>query len=185
MPEPLSLAVDLVSGLLSRVEGVNTNRDGCELLARLAAQVLEILQNLSGRNLDSSVTKALELVNDALIEAQDVVDKCCNASWITAMLYYESYASSLHQAAEKLERALSRIPARFEERAQIADQTKALKDAFEKAFYQGGQGTEEIKNLVQELLHQHSSSKEERENELKMLQEFEINQIIEVLSESL
>lgn len=222
MADPLSLAVDLVHALLSRVEDVKANRTGCKLLARLAKQTLDILQTLVGRQFNFSVTMALGLVSDAVIEAREVVDKCCNTSFITAMLYHGSYASLLKQAADKLEHALSQIPlaslgmtadiqyavdglstqirnARFEERDAIALQTKALKDAFKKAFNQGGHEIEEVKNLILELLLQHSSSTEELKNELEVLkeyarkasinkdkqQEFELNHIIAILTESL
>lgn len=222
MADPLSLALNVAEKLLSQVKGVKTNHALCQMLGNLVEDTLKILRQLEGRLFDSPTTTAFELVKGALREAQEIVDKCCNITFFTALLHNNNYALAIKHAAEKLEHALSQIPlasvgmtvdmlsnivalttqirnAKVEEREAIAHQIVALKDAFEKAFNQSGQGTEDLKNLIQKVLQQQSSSKGELITELAVLKEqayeankrkekqleFELNQIIAVISASL
>eukprot|EP00210_Caulerpa_lentillifera_P009653 g9209.t1 len=222
MAAPLSLAFSIVKGLLSRVKDVKTNREDCELLASLVQKTETILHQFDETRLGQSAVTVIELLTQALQEAQEAVEKCCQASIVSAMLYSENYAVVLKHAASKIEHSLLQIPlasvqtdadlqsniadfssqlnrVRFEERAARVYQTKALKDELEKAFYDTHKGTEEVKELILELVQKQNLSTEARKEELAALRrdafeaninkekqlEFELNEIIEVLSKSL
>lgn len=194
--EPLSVARATAERILSQVETVKTNHDACQLMARLAEQTLEILRQLEGRLFESSTNAVLELIKDALQEAQAAVDKCCNAGHFMPLLYNDVYASALKQAAKKLEHALSQIPqlsigmtadiqsivdalstqivnTRFEDEKARTHQIKALKEAIEEAFHQGGQAYVDAKTHSPRLYQEPNLIKEEQRKESLVLRECE------------
>jgi len=223
MADPLTLATNLVRGIVSRVKDVKTNHEECQLLGNLVEKTLFALETLEQKALtDPTAIATIECVYVALKEADEAIESCCSANVIYASLYSEDYSFRLKNAAATLENSLSQTSfasvgmtaelqsefaalanqiryARVEERAKTAEQTKTLKDAFERAFNQHGQESEEVKILVKELIQQQTSSVDELRNELVVLKhhayeastnkdkerEFELNQIIAVLSESL
>lgn len=173
MADPLSLANLRLHGLRSRVKEAKTNRTGCQLLVGLAEHTLDIFYELQAAHFESSIDAALELVSDALGDAEEAVEKCCNTAFFIALLYNEDYAVPLKHAAEKLEHGLTAIPlaslkmttdfqtqvnelsaqirtTRFEERAATSRHVEALNDVLEREFHQTGQeyGNRKINTAV-------------------------------------
>eukprot|EP00210_Caulerpa_lentillifera_P000077 g73.t1 len=137
------------------------------------------------------------------------------------MLFREHYALMLNHASDKLAYALNQIPLasletivnaksslddlthqlhheKFEERAAMAHQTKEIKAELERAYFNNHEGIEEVKTLIQELVGERGSSKEELKEVLALLKrdaleaslkkekqmEFELESVIAALSES-
>eukprot|EP00210_Caulerpa_lentillifera_P007981 g7620.t1 len=193
MVNPVCIAFCLVESIITRLQAVKINREGCQLLAHLAKQTVRILAQFDKQHQfeSTSMKTALELITDALREARDAVDKCCNASFLSAVLYHENYAFSLKAAAAKLEHSLTQISlvsiqttvdirtsihtlsnqlrhAKFEEHAAMNKQTQALKGALEKAYFRTHKETREVKKLIKELIGNQRSSRELK-TELEML----------------
>lgn len=192
MADPLSLVVDMVTGLVSRVNEVKINHAGCQLLSSLARQTLEILERVQASGCDPTAWTALDHMQSALQEAHDVVDKCCNTDFLSALLYHEIFAASLKQAADKLKHALDGVPlasvsatadlqtdvekltkliqgSSFVAKAEAAQKGKVLKAELEKAFHNNGEGSEQVHILVKDLLKENASSKDDLKGQLEML----------------
>jgi len=223
MADLLGLSTTLVKGILSRVKEVKTNEEECKLLASLAEKTLPLLEMLHAKELsDPSVTNAIELVHEALKDTDKAVEDCYKAAFFSALMHPDIYSIPLKHAAERLDHAISQIPlvsismvaeiqsdmaalydqlrqAKPNDKASMADQTRALNKELDGAFQRSIQDSDEVKKLIRELMQEHSSSNYELRIELAKLQtnasearmakekqqEFELNQIIAVLSESL
>lgn len=107
MVETLRVTVKLVASLMETIEEVKTNYEDCTLLGRRVEQALMLLYHIDFRAVDdSSVTRAIEFVNEALKGAQSAIDDCCNTNFFCALLLRKMYASALKQATEELDHAL-------------------------------------------------------------------------------
>eukprot|EP00210_Caulerpa_lentillifera_P002427 g2326.t1 len=87
----------------------------------------------------------------------------------------------------------------FREVSVSAHETRVLKDKLEKAFFESGKGVDEVKAMIQEIVANQITTIDELKQEQELLkqyahnasvnkdkqEEFELNQIIEVISESL
>jgi len=185
MVDVVSLATNVVKGILKRVEEVKTNEEECKWLAILVEQTLPILEKVEESTLSNpEVTNAMDLVHDALKDAEKVIEDCCNTHIFSGMLYTQSFSLRVIQAREKLSHALhvmslpsvgmtfdiqsdlsdlsSRLSrAEVTDRAVAAQQTSALKEELEKIFHQKGPITDTAKNLINDALETNSMSKEE------------------------
>lgn len=193
MIDPLSIGTNLVHELVSRVQQVRTNRAECDVLRNLAEQTERILNQLEGRQHEAPVIAALELVNSALNEARDVVDRCCRTNMIGEFLNHEGHALTLRHATGNLLHALYCIPmaslgiiadlqsdlvelraqmrnSSIRRRGDMAQHASNVRDEIERASYQTGQGNARIKTLIEQLLQEHSLGIEEIKEEIKNLQ---------------
>lgn len=193
MVDPLTVATNLVAGISSRVAKAKTNEEECRLVARFAEHTLRMLENFGTKDLsDPSISTSLELLYEALDEASKAIEKCCNAAFLSALLWPESYSLPLKRAVENLGVAMSQVcfaslsmtsqiesmsaalldqlhHADLSKREAIARQTDALKKELKKGFHQQSQDHQEVKRLIQELMQRQTSTMQDVRDELKML----------------
>eukprot|EP00210_Caulerpa_lentillifera_P001925 g1850.t1 len=192
MSSPFDGIIDLVDKLLSSIKEVKTNREGCESLARRVRSTLRIVLQLDDISLESLVEIALELVKDALKEAQDTIDKCCQTSLFSGLLYHDKIDEALKNAISKLDNACAQIPLaqagisstmqanlsdmphqlnciKFEQRAAMAHQIQELKEVLERGFFQERKQMAEVKELVQKVILKHIQTKEEIKAQIDLL----------------
>ena len=106
-------------------------------------------------------------------------------------------AGEVHECVNALKDELRR--AKFDSAAASTHQTRMLKEEMEKAFNKNLKGTEAMKSIIVDMMTQHSKSVDARLQDLDVLkeyirearrdketlQEFELQQIIDVISESI
>ena len=221
--DPVSVALRVVEGIAGHATRAVANKEDCKLLASLAEQTKPFLHTLGQQPVDNpSLQAALDLVFDALGEADRVIETCCKSTYLTAMFCARTNSDALKHAAHKLEHALQQVPlaslpvagemhecinaladdlrrAKFDSAAASTHQTRILKEEMEKAFNKNLKGTEEMKSIIVDMMKEHSISVEARLQDLDVLkdyihqarkdkdrqQEFELQQIIDVISESI
>ncbi len=221
--DAVSVALRLVEGIAERAARAVANAKECKLLASLAEQTKPLLQTLEQYLVDDAPLLAtLDLVFDALDEADRVIESCCKSTHLTAIVCASTNSQMLKQAAQKLEYALQQVPlarlpvkeevhecvtalkedthsAKFESVTSSTHETQMLKEEMEKAFNKNLKGTEEMKSIIIDMMAQHSRSVDARLQDLDVLkdylrearkdkdrrQEFELQQIIDVISESI
>eukprot|EP00210_Caulerpa_lentillifera_P000994 g957.t1 len=183
MSSPFDVVIDLVDKSLSTIKEVKINHQGCESLARKIRSTLRIVLQLDDIPYDSSMAISIELVKDALKEAQDTIDECCQTSLFSRLLYHENHDVALKNAISKLENACAQIPLaqaekcsdvqttlidlpsqlnhmKFEQTAAMAHQVQELRDVLERGFFQKREQLAEVKELVQKLIAKHIKTKE-------------------------
>ena len=218
----LSVALKLVEGIAERASCAVANTEGCKLLGSLVERTKPFLKALTRQPLDDpSLLTALDLVFDALDEADRVIETCCTSTCLTAMICASKNSQMLKRTAQKLEQALQQVPltnlsiteeihecmhvlkedlrrATFDSEGTSTHQTRVLKEEMEKAFHQNLKGTEEMKSIVVDMMIQQSRSVDARLRDVDVLkdyirearrdkdrqQEFELQQIIDVISAS-
>lgn len=196
--DPVTIALSVVQNVVKSAERATSNQDNCSLLATLAGQTVPMLQQLEDRPLDDPIVlRALELLTDALQQAQKAVEVCGTCTYFVGMVYASKHSQMLREAATKLEFALDQLPvaaigltaemhnclfslkddlrkARFHERASAANQATLLKEEMEKAFLDNRKGTENMKCMIQEMLQEYSQKTEEKLKDLEILKQYAV-----------
>ena len=219
----LSAALKVVEGIAKHAAHAVANVEECKSLASLAEQTKPFLHALEQHPLDDpSLLEALDLVLDAVNEADKAIERCCTSTYLAAMVCASKNSEMLKQASQKLEHALNQLPlaslpittemherileltehlrrAKFDSVAVSTNQTRKLREELEKAFHENRKGTEEMKSIIVDMIKEHSSTVEARLQDLDVFKryieearrekdtqhEFELQQIIDVVSESI
>eukprot|EP00210_Caulerpa_lentillifera_P005619 g5372.t1 len=178
--------------LLCRLKEVTANREACQFMLNVAERMQGVLHQFEEKQVEDSIETTLILLTEALIEAQDVVEKSCSAGFISSMLYHEDFALTLTKISAKVEDALFHIPitsletnvalgfdiftlvhlvhhVKFEKLAATSDRIMALKNILESAFHNDCRGPQDLKKIVAELSNEHLMSKEELNAGLEVL----------------
>eukprot|EP00210_Caulerpa_lentillifera_P005617 g5371.t3 len=192
MDSPFTLVNDILNTLLCRLEEVTANREGCQFLRNVVERMQGVLHQFEEKQIEDSIETTLTLLTDAIIEAQETVEKTCSAGFISTMLFHEEYALKLTKISAKIEAALFQIPktsleingalgfdihallrlvhhANFEKLAATSDGMMALKDILESAFHNNCKEPQGLKKIVQELSKENLMSKEELKRGLEVL----------------
>eukprot|EP00210_Caulerpa_lentillifera_P008538 g8144.t1 len=192
MSSPVDVFIDLVDKLLSGINEVKINRESCELLARKVRSTLGIVLQLDDASLNSSVVTALELVKDALKEAQETINNCCQTSLFSSLLYHKDHDIALNGVTSKLENACAQIALaqaeiysdlqtelsdlphqlnhiKFGQTAAMAHQVQELREVLEKGFFQERKQMAEVKELVQKVITKHLETREEIKAQIDLL----------------
>eukprot|EP00210_Caulerpa_lentillifera_P008472 g8082.t1 len=199
MSSPFDVVIDLVDKLLSSIKEVKTNHEGCELLAKKVRSTLRIVLQLNDISFESSVATTVELVKDALKEAQETIDKCCQTSLFSGLLYHENHDVALKHAMSKLENAcvqislvqaeiysdvqttLSDLPHqlnrnKFEQTAAMVHQVQELREVLERGYFKEHKQMAEVKELVQKVITKHIDTREQIKGQIDLL----MKEILEV-----
>ena len=217
------MALKLVRDIADHAARAVANTEECKLLASLVERMKPLLLALDQHPLDdSSLLAALDLVFDALDEADRAIETCCKSTCLAAVVCASKNTQMLKHAAQKLEQALHQVPfgrlpimgemhecvlalekdlrrANFDIGGTSTHQSRVLKEKMEKASDKIREVTEEMKPVIVDMMMQHSRSVEAKIQDLDVLkdyireaqrdkdrpQEFMLQQIIDVVSESI
>ena len=216
------MALKLVEGIADHAARSVANTAECKLLASLVERMKPFLQTLEQHPADDpSLMTALDLVFDALDEADQVIETCCMSTYLAAMVCASKNNQMLKHATQRLEQALHQVPlaslaitgeihecmraleedlrrANFDSAGTSTHQSGALEE-MEKASDKIREGTEEMKSIIVHMTTQHSRSIEAKLQDLDVLknyireaqrdedrlQEFKLQQVAHVISESI
>ena len=104
-------ALNVVEGIANRAALAVTNAEECKLLASLAGQTKPFLQTLEQLRVnDPSLHAALDLILDALNEADRVIEDCCKSAGFIGMVFASRNSEKLKHVAQKLQHALQLVP---------------------------------------------------------------------------
>lgn len=194
--DPVTLALFLVKNVANSAAKATINQENCALLAELAGQTTPMLQQLEHLPVDDPILlKVLELLADALEQAQKAIEVCGKCSYFVGLLWGSKHVQMLKDAATKLEFALSQLPlasiglaaethdcivslkeelhnARFREIGSAARQTALLKEGMDNAFYGQRRVAEDTKCMIREMLQEHSQKTEEKLKDLEILKQY-------------
>ena len=191
----IGLAINAVEGIVERAALAVTNAEECKLLGSLAGQTKPFLQTLKQLHVDDpSLLAALDLMLDALNEADSVIQDCCKSTGLTGMLFASRNSEKLKHIAQKLQHALQQMPlaslpimgeihecvhtlkdnlrrAKFDSVA-ASQQTRVWRDEMEKAFNRSLEGTEEMKTVLIDMMNEHSRTVEAKLEDLAVLKDY-------------
>ena len=192
----VNMSLKLVEAIVEHAARAVANTEDCKLLASLTKQTKPFLQTLEQNPVeDLTLQTALNLVFDALKEADQVIETCCRSTRLTRMLCAPINSQMLERAAQKLEHALQQVPfdrlqvaseihegllslredlrrAKFDSAAASSHQARMLKEEMEKAFDQYLKGTEKMKSIVVETMTKHSKSINDRLQDVDVLKDY-------------
>ena len=192
----ISAALKVAERIVDRAALAVTNAEECKLLASLAGQTKPFLQRLEQLRLDDpSLLAALDLIFDALNEADRVIEDCCKSTVLTGMIFASKNSEKLKHVNQRMQHALQKIPlatlpameemrqcmfalqdnlrkAKFNSVAVSTHQTRVWKDEMEKAFNKNLEGTEEMKTVLVDMMKEHSRTVEVKLQDLAVLKEY-------------
>ena len=192
----ISIALKVTEGIVDHAALAVTNAEECKLLASLAGQTKPFLQTLEQLHVDNpSLLAALNLILNALNEADQVIEDCCKSTCLTGMLFASRNSDKLKHVAQKLQHALQQVPlaslpivgeihecmlalqddlhkAKFDSVAASTLQTTVWKEEMEKAFNRNLEGTEEMKTVLADIMKEHSRTVEAKLQNLDVLKDY-------------
>ena len=192
----ISAALKVAERIVDRAALAVTNAEECKLLASLAGQTKPFLQRLEQLRLDDpSLLAALDLILDALNEADRVIEDCCKSTVLIGMIFASRNSAKLKHVNQRLQHALQKIPlatlpameemrqcmfalqdnlrkAKFNSVAVSTHQTRVWKDEMEKAFNKNLEGTEEMKTVLVDMMKEHSRTVEAKLQDLDVLKNY-------------